>query len=295
MSVALKELGERIACHANESVSDSLVPGLTLLRSDHVSQMPVQTVYTPMVCLIAQGRKRVMLSGLSFNFDAAHYLISSVHLPVTGAVCQASRTRPYLALSLALDERTLTEMSAELPTVSEPDTVPLGLAVTATSPELIAAFVRLLRLLDKPAEIAPLAPLIVREIHYRLLAADRTAMLRRITLGQGRTGQVMRAVNWIRRNYALPFHMDKLAEVSNMSSPSLHRHFKAVTSMSPLQYQKQLRLQEARQMLLAQKGDAATVGFSVGYGSPSQFSREYGRLYGAPPRRDASRQHPRKR
>lgn len=286
---ALTELQGRIEANCHGSSTDTAIAGLGLLRADGPSATPMPAMYSPMVCVIAQGRKQVVLGERSFEYDAAKYLISSVHLPVTGAVVEATPARPYLALSLDLDVEIFSNLLLAMPQPDRVEVVPLALAVTATPAEMIEAFVRLLRLLDRPAEVAPLAPLIVREIHYRLLAGEQAAMLRQITMEKSRTGQVIRAIQWIRCNYAKPFRMSELTRVANMSAPSLHRHFKAVTTMSPLQYQKQLRLQEARQLLVAQKGDAATVAFSVGYGSPSQFSREYARLYGAPPRQDASR------
>jgi transcriptional regulator GlxA family with amidase domain len=149
---------------------------------------------------------------------------------------------------------------------------------------LLEAFVRLVRLLDSPADIVPLAPLVVREIYYRLLTGEQATMLRQIALQESRLPQVLRVIGWIRKNYAKPLHIATLARLASMSPASLHRQFKAVTAMSPLQYQKQVRLQEAQNIMVSKSTDAASAGYEVGYGSPSQFSREYHRMFGTPPR-----------
>ena len=164
-----------------------------------------------------------------------------------------------------------------------------GMTVSPITLDLLDPVVRLLQLLDRPQDIAMLAPLTEREILYRLLMGEQGAMLRQIALADSHLSQVSRATVWLRRNYAQPFSINTLAQVASMSPSSLHRHFKAVTNLSPLQYQKQIRLQEARARLLSQQGDAATIGLAVGYESPSQFGREYSRLFGVPPARDAAR------
>jgi len=285
----LTELQHLISRHVIGPYLSTAIPGLNLLRADGVSLCSVQTVYSPMVCIIAQGRKRVVIGNITLDYDAASYLISSVHLPVSGSVTEASRDRPYLALSLALDPKVLADFLFNLhPEQCDPG--PLrGIAVSRYAPELLEAFVRLLRLLDRPEEIAPLASLLIREIHYRLLTGDHADMLRAVAMQESRTAQINRVIDWIRQNFASPLRIDTLARLADMSPASLHRHFKAITAMSPLQYQKQLRLQEARHLLLSKNDDAAAAGFAVGYGSPSQFSREYHRLFGAPPRQDIDR------
>lgn len=285
----LEEMQGLIARHSNGERTETAIPGLRLLRSECVSPCEVQVVYTPMVCVIAQGRKRVRVGGAVLEYDAAKYLISSVDLPVSGSVTEATEERPYLALSLALDPKALAATLLELPKERREAAPTRGIAVGRPAPELLEAMVRLLRLLDRPEEILPLAPLTVREILYRLLRGDQAAPLRQIAMQQSRTAQVVRAIDWIRQNYAKPLHLDALAREANMSPASLYRHFKAVTAMSPLQYQKQIRLGEARQILVSAREDAAAAGFAVGYGSPSQFSREYHRLFGAPPRQDMER------
>ena len=286
---ALEELAALIAAHGASPRRATPIPHLDLFRSDVEAGVPVQVVYAPRICVIAQGRKRVQLADRTFDYDAASYLVASVHLPVTGQVLDATPERPYLSLSLDLDVDLLSDVMHDMRAPPTEPEVPRGLAVSPMDDALLDAFVRLLRLLDRPADRPMLAPLIQREILYRLLAGDQAPMLRQIAQRDSRTRQVSRVIHWLREHYARPFRMRELVEIANMSAPSLHRHFKALTAMSPLQYQKQIRLQEARRILVAEGQDAATVGFSVGYGSPSQFSREYARLFGSPPRKDVDR------
>lgn len=289
MTVPLEELAGLIAAHGSAPGAATPIAGLALLRADVAASVPVQVVYTPKVCVIAQGRKRVSLGDQTFDYDPASYLVASVHLPVTGQVVAATPTHPYLSLSLEIDVDQVADVMRGMSVPQIEAEVPRGLAVSAMDDALLDAFVRLLRLLDRPADRPVLAPLIQREILYRLLTGEQAPMLWQMALRDSRTRQVARVVDWLREHYALPFRMSDLASIANMSAPSLHRHFKALTAMSPLQYQKQIRLQEARRILVFEGQDAATVGFSVGYGSPSQFSREYSRLFGSPPRKDVDR------
>ena len=248
-------------------------------------------VYQPMLYIVAQGAKRTLLGDSIVEYAAGQYLVVSVDLPITGSVIQASPDAPYLALSLQLDPAVLADMLLTLPNTAKgaQDALLPGLAVSPVTPDLLDAAVRLLRLLDRPADIPMLAPLAEREILYRLLTGAQAAMLRQIALAHSRMAQVGRAIGWIRSHFAEPLRIDAVAQRANMSASTFHRHFKAVTAMSPLQYQKQIRLQEARRLLLAGQADAASIGFAVGYESPSQFSREYARMYGQPPLRDAVR------
>ena len=285
----LEELQRQISTHCSAATTATAIPGLSLHRCCVANTTPTQVIYTPMLFVIAQGRKEVVLAGETFRYDAESYLITSVDLPVRAAICRASPEQPYLALSLTLDLQLLSEILAELPPAAHRGAVPRGLAVTRVTPELLEALTRLLRLLGEPAGIAFLAPLVQREILYRLLTGPQGTMLQQSAQQGSQTQQVIRALNWLRQHYAEPFRIGELLELTRMSAPSLYRHFKAVAGMSPLQYQKQIRLQEARRMLASQGLDASTAGFAVGYESPSQFSREYTRQFGAPPRRDAQR------
>jgi AraC-like DNA-binding protein len=212
----------------------------------------------------------------------------SVDVPVTGQVLEATPKRPYLCFRLDLDPAALGSLILESGVAEGRLTAP-GVSLSAVTPELLDAAVRLLRLLAAPRDIPALAPLAEREILYRLLTGDQVATLRQIALGDRRMRGVGRAIEWIKRNYREPFRIETLAAQATMSPSSLHAHFKTLTAMSPLQYQKQLRLQEARRLILSQDFDAASAGYRVGYDDASQFHREYKRLFGAPPMRDVER------
>jgi len=283
---ALTELQTLIARHCRSAITETAVPGLTLHHATARST-PAFVVYQPRLCVIAQGQKRVVLGDRVFDYDPAKYLVASVDLPVSGCVIRATPKEPYLAVSIALDLKLLATILLETPPVNDGvETVP-GLAVNPVTPDLLDPIVRLVRLIERPRDVKALAPLIEREIHYCLLRDERSGVLRQMLERGSRGSQVNRAITHIRSHYAEPLSVQELAGRARMSSASLHRHFKAVTSLSPVQYQKRVRLQEARSLLLASGLDAGTVALRVGYESVSQFTREYGRLFGAPPRRDA--------
>ncbi|WP_159713243.1 AraC family transcriptional regulator [Geminicoccus flavidas] len=285
-----EELAGLIGRHvAGEGIHPCTIPRLALIRSRQRTE-PVHVVYQPSLCVVAQGAKQVILGERVLRYAPGQFLVVSVDLPIVGQVIQAEPDRPYLALQLHLEPAMLAALLLELgPGPSPaPDPGP-GLLLSMLDADLLGALVRLLRLLDQPADISVLAPLIEQEILYRLLRGEQTAMLRQIAVVESRLQQVNRAISWIKRNFTAPFSIEAVAREARMSPSALHQHFKAVTAMSPLQYQKQLRLQEARRLLLAQARDAADVGHEVGYDSPSQFSREYRRLFGAPPARDITR------
>jgi AraC-like DNA-binding protein len=280
------ELGDLIDRHCRGMIDITAIPRVMLSRSDCLTAA-IPAVYQPMVCIVAQGAKRASLGEKVFEYNPANYLITSVALPLSGAVCCATKTEPYLALGLELDCAQLASLAIGMP-------APVGvspnaaIAVHSLNTDLLDPIVRLLRLLDHPQDVSTLAPLIEREILYRLLQGEQSAMLRQIAVPDSRLGQVHRAAQWINQHYAQPFEIAELAADCGMSPSSLHRHFKAVTGVSPLQYQKRIRLQQARHMLVAQQRDVGSIAFSVGYESPSQFSREYARLFGMPPAKDAS-------
>lgn len=282
---ALQSLVKRF-CSTPIHVTD--IPRVWLVRSDTTTE-PMHVVYEPVLCIVAQGCKRAFLNRQVIEYDASNYLVVSVDLPVTGVVSEASLDKPYLAFALTLDRNLLADMLLDMPPVADPGEPHRGYGVSPIDEDLLDPVVRLLRLLERPADIPILAPLIEREILYRLLTGPQSAMLRQIALSGSHLSQIGRAIDWIKRHYSEAFSVEHLARLSNMSESAFHRHFKSVTEMSPLQYQKRIRLQEARKRLLIDEADAASVGFAVGYGSPSQFSREYTRLFGAPPARDAER------
>ena len=250
----------------------------------------IHTVYEPAFCIIAQGSKQVLVGPQLYRYDTSKYLIVSVDVPIVSHIMDASPAAPFLGLRLDLDPAAIGAlmMESDLARAAAARPGP-SLGVSDLPGELIDAAVRLLRLLASPQDISILAPLAIREILYRLLRGEQTARLSEIAFAESKLQQVNRAIGWIKRNYREPFRMDELTGAAGMSASALHQHFKTVTGMSPLQYQKQLRLHEARNLLLSQSVDAATAGHAVGYDSPSQFSREYRRMFGAPPVRDAER------
>lgn len=269
-------------------MSGTAVPGLSLIRANQRS-VPTPAVYEASLCLIAQGSKRVSLGEDSLIYDASRYLLVSVDLPLVGHVLEASEQAPYLCCKVDLDPATIAEMmvaEGSAPVANLP-----VLAAYPSDPELIDAASRLVRLLDQPKSIPALAPLYHREILYRLLTGPHGPMLRHVVSTGTRVNQVSRAIAAIRKGFDTRLRIEEIAAAAGMSTSSLHAHFKAITRMTPLEYQKQLRLQEARRLMLTGGTSAGSAGFAVGYDSPSQFSREYHRLFGAPPWQDVERLH----
>lgn len=272
-----------------DGVHTTAIPRLFLIRASQPTA-PLHALHEPAVCIVAQGRKQVMLADELYLYGPAQCLVVSIDLPVVGQVIEATPEAPYLCLRLDLDLGQLSALMMEAGLSAFADPGPgLGLSINPVEPALLDAVMRLVRLLETPQDISILSPLIEREILYRLLSSEYSARLRQIALADNRLQSVTRAISWLKRNYAEPFRIETIAREARMSASALHHHFKTVTAMSPLQYQKQLRLQEARRLMLGQSMDAATASLSVGYESPSQFSREYRRLFGAPPSRDIAR------
>jgi AraC-like DNA-binding protein len=262
------------------------VPGLSLHRRTTPTD-PCPATYEPSVIVIAQGRKRVDLGQNTFIYDASHFLLTSVDLPILSRVIEASEAVPCLAFSLKLEMPVVRELlSREEIQVPEAPSDSPAMATGETTVELLSACCRLLDLLDTPRDIPFLSGLIQREIIYRVLRSAEGARLRAIaTLGE-QSHQTAKAIAWIKANYAKPLRVEDLAEISGMGVSTLHHHFRVLTAMSPLQYQKQLRLQVARGRMLMDGLDAASAAFEVGYESASQFNREYSRFFGQPPMRD---------
>lgn len=265
------------------------VPGLSLFRRIEPTE-PVSGMYEPSICLVVQGAKRVLLGDDAYVYDPRHYLITSVHLPTVVQVIEASPEKPYLGLRLLLDQREIAQLMADsnLPPPQQQQSR-RGMATGEITLPLVTAFQRLLDLLADEQDIPILAPVIQREIIYRLLVGEQGARLRQIASAGSQSQRIARAIEWLKSNFDQPFRIDDLAAEARMSASTFHHHFRSMTALSPLQYQKQLRLQEARRLMLAEHLDAATAAFQVGYESPSQFSREYNRLFGAPPLRDISK------
>ena len=286
MSDAMK-MARIVSRHTPQpGVFETLVPGLTLIRAD-APGMPMPTVYEPSLCIIAQGAKTVSLGARMLHYDHAHCLVASVDLALIGQVTAATSDEPYLCCKIDIDQAVLADLIMADGSALPPGDPP-PLAVHPTGPDLLDAVSRLLRLLDRPGSVPVLAPLVQREILFHLLNGPQGAMLRHAASGDSHLGQVSRAVGWIRRHAHDQLRISEVARAARMSVSSLHHHFKRITGLTPLQFQKQLRLQEARQMMIAGGINAGSAGFAVGYDSPSQFSREYRRLFGAPPRADIS-------
>ena len=287
---SLQKLVDVISRHVpDDGLHRTSIPGVSLARSGKPT-MPMPVVYEPTLCLVAQGRKRVMLGTTAYVYDAANYLAASVDLPVIGSVIEASHAAPYLCLVLDLDMTVLSELMLRYPAQDGHEDMPYaGIALTDTSPELLDAAVRLVGLLDTPADIDALAPLVVREMLYRLLTGSGNGTIRQMAQADSRLNQIGRAIAWLRSHYTEPCRIDDIAEIARMSRSTFHAHFKAVTSMSPLEFRSELRLQEARRLMVTEAIDAASAGYRVGYESPSQFSRHYARMFGLPPAKDAHR------
>jgi len=270
----------------SDGVFETALPSLGLVRlSQRVEQ--IHSVQRPALCLILQGRKRITVGTEVYDYDPERFLLVSIDLPLKGEIIEASPECPYLGMRLDIDPKAVSEFLASGISTDSPSG--RGLGVSPLDPDLRASIGRLLSLLDSPEHAPALAPLIEREILYRLLVGPQGGRLREIALAWSGANRVAQAVALLRRDYALPLRIEAIAREVGMSPSSLHHHFKAVTAMSPLQFQKQLRLQEARRLIVTEGLDAASAAFRVGYESPSQFSREYRRLFGAPPIRDATR------
>jgi len=287
LEIALEALGKTIARWTDKGDQRvTSIPGLSLYRRDEPSP-PTSIMYEPRICVIAQGAKRVLLGDDTYVYDPHHFLITSVDLPTVVRVINASRGTPYLGLILKLDLREISQLMVDsnLPP-PRPQQSSRGMATGEVTLPLLTAFQRLIDLLAEPKDIPILAPIIEREIFYRLLVSDQGARLRQMALVGSQSHQIARAIHWLRGNFTRPFRIDDLAAQVNMSTSTFHHHFRAVTAMSPLQYQKWLRLYEARRLMLTDRLDATAAAFQVGYESPSQFSREYSRLFGDSPLRD---------
>ncbi|HLZ41775.1 MAG TPA: AraC family transcriptional regulator [Candidatus Sulfotelmatobacter sp.] len=281
------ELAKKIAWFIGASerqITD--VPGLLLVRRTAPSA-PCSGTYTPSVIVVAQGSKRVDLGQTTFTYDKSRFLLTSIDLPIVSQVVEASDAKPLLALALKLEMPVVRELlSREEVNVRELSSDMPAMVTGKITAELLSACCRLLDLLANPRDIPFLSGLIQREIVYRLLCGPEGARLRAIATAGDQSHRTARAISWIRDNYTKPVRVDDLAEIAGMGVSTLHHHFRVLTHMSPLQYQKQLRLQAARGRMLVDGLDASSVAFEVGYESVSQFNREYSRYFGQPPMRD---------
>lgn len=268
---------------------ETAISALAFSRRDGPTE-PTSVMYEPSICLVGQGAKRVMLADQTYEYDVHHFLITSVDIPAVVQVTKASRKIPYLGLRLKLDRRMMSELMVDSslppPKIKQSSR---GMATGQVSLPLLTAFQRLIDLLDEPKDIPILAPIFQREIVYRLLVGEQGIRLREIALTGSQSNQIVRAIDWLKGHYTEPLLIDDLATQVHMSPSTFHHHFRALTAMSPLQYQKWLRLNEARRLMLTDQLDAASAAFQVGYESPSQFNREYRRRFGDSPLRDINK------
>jgi len=285
MILQLDELREVAFRHASEAAVTA-IPRV-FIRMGDATTAPLPCMCEPMLCFVLQGAKCAMIGDRSLRYDAASYFVSSVDVPTTGQIVEACAERPYLSVNLKIDMAMIADLILDLPVPTTP--LDLGFSITPVTEPFLDAWLRMLRLLDRPDELPVLAPLIEREILFRLLQGTQGNMLRQIASGDSRMAQIRQAINWIRQEFDKPLPIEETAARFGMSASTFHRHFRAVTAMSPLQYQKALRLQQARRALFAGARDISSAAYAVGYESPSQFSREYARMFGASPAQDIAR------
>lgn len=283
------ELIERITQAVPQDGVIQPLEGLFLARAS-VPLLPVHSVVKPSFCVIAQGSKEIVLGDSHYRYDPSHYLISTVQLPRTSQILEASNEQPYLSFRLELTPALVGSVLEEAGLLSLPSHTDVrAMDVSALDANLQDAVVRLVRLVDSPSQAPVLMPLITREIVYRLSMGEQGARLRHLAVNGGYTTLIARAVERLRQDFDQPLRMEDLARELGMSVSGLHHRFKAVTAMSPLQYQKQMRLQEARRLMLGEDLDAASTAFRLGYHDAAHFNREYKSLFGAPPMRDVQR------
>lgn len=262
------------------------IPSLSFTRISNVTE-PNHGVYNTSLCVIAQGAKEASLAKKRYIYNSTDYLVASVDLPVIAQVIEASPEIPYLALKLEIQSNEILEVLRELQMeANKKEGAKRGIFVSRMEQALLDAITRLVQLLDTPDDIPVLAPLIKKEIIYRILQGEHGERLKQIAIEGSSTQQINNVIKHIMQNYEQSFKIEELAEIASMSVSSLYRYFTEVTTMSPIQFQKQLRLQQARSLLLSESANAADVAFRVGYESPSQFSREYSRMFGRPPKED---------
>jgi AraC-like DNA-binding protein len=265
------------------------IRNLTFFRREAPTN-PCACLVEPSIVFVVQGAKQLLIGDQSFSYDTDRFLLNSLDVPASSQVLDASPDQPCLGLVFKLDLRVMAEIIAQSGLQPPRDRTTGGSTVLGKmTPTLLEPFCRLLALLNEPSAIAVIAPLIEREILFRLLTSDLAARLWQIASVGSQSHRIARAIEWLRENYAQPLNVDELAARVQMSSSTLHHHFRLLTAMSPLQYQKWLRLSEARRLMLNERLEAASAAFQVGYESPSQFSREYGRQFGAPPKRDIAK------
>lgn len=289
MNLTQEELARLIERFTHKDGTHSTaIPSLHFIRSSKSETM--HSIHEPALCIVVKGTKLVILAQECYHYDPTHYLVVSVHLPLSGQVIEATSDSPYLCLRLDFDPNQIFDIIRESNQIpSKKGDSGRGLFVSKTNSSLLEAVLRLVRLLDTPQDIPILAPLVIREIYYRILQDEQGDSLKQFAVMGSHAQRIAKVIDLIKNDFAKPLPIDQLAMTANMSPSSLHHHFKDITAMSPLQYQKQIRLQEARRLLLSVTLEAADAGFQVGYESPTQFNREYARMFGLPPMSDIKR------
>jgi AraC-like DNA-binding protein len=286
-----KELAALVARHTHSKENGAHATAINPLKFIRQSDTSIamQSVSEPLLGIVVQGKKEVCLSEETYQYGIAQYLVISVDLPLSAFPIEATPSKPYLGFKLDLDPVQLCDIIAQINLDTDNKESVKGWFISDASPPLIDCAIRLTRLLDTPQDIPFIAPMIIREIYYRLLMGEQGEAVRQIATSGSNMQRIAEVIKLIKADLTKPLRVKELAEQANMSAASFHRHFKAVTSVSPLQYQKQLRLLTARQMMLAENADATTTAYQVGYESTSQFNREYSRMFGAPPIKDTKR------
>ncbi|PGS53959.1 AraC family transcriptional regulator [Bacillus sp. AFS041924] len=284
------ELSELIDHYTNhEGVNETAINSLFFIRESNITE-PKYRVYKPSLCIVVSGVKELLLANESFKYGPGNYLVTSVDLPVTGQVIESTPNSPYLAFKLEFSPNQIAEILTETKiSINSKENSKRAIFVSQLEESILDAVIRLVHLLDSPEDIPILAPIFKKEILYKVLRGQHGGILQQIAIEGSTTNRISEVIEQIKMNFYKSLRIEELAEIANMSVSSLHRHFKEVTGMSPLQFQKHLRLQEARLLLISESSDAAEIAFRVGYESPSQFSREYSRLFGFPPKEDMKR------
>lgn len=265
------------------------IPGLELHRRESPTE-PHSYMFSPHLCLIAQGTKQILLGEEAYIYDATSFVVSSVELPLVSNIMEASPEKPYLGLTLELDLQEISHLMLHDRLASRPEhPADRGIGVSKMTPALLNAVERLLELLETPADIPVFLPLVRQEIYYRLLMDEQGGRLRQIVMAESHSCQIAKAIDWMKKHFDRPLSIGELASRAGMSPSSFHQHFRTLTAISPLQFQKRIRLNEARRLMLVENMDAGNASFRVGYESPTQFNREYKRMFGNPPRADIKR------
>jgi AraC-like DNA-binding protein len=284
MNETIADLASTVAQESQEGLTPTAMPNVGLYKVSRCIDL-LPEIYRPVVSLILQGEKQLLIGNQVLTYRAGQTFTAALDLPVLAKISEASTDRPYLAISLAIDPGIVSDLVLEMPDLAD-DTDRKGFGVSAADPELLDAWGRTLRLIKRPDEVRIMAPLLEREIVFRLLRGPQGAILRQFAAADATMSQIRKALTSIEENYAGTFRVEDIARSVSMSPSAFHRRFKAATGMAPLQYQKTLRLYEARRLLLTEPASASSAAFSVGYQSVSQFSREYRRMFGTPPMRE---------